>query len=201
MITSILSAVIIFAILIIVHETGHFLMAKKFHMKVTQYFVGFGQTLWSRRRGETEYGVKALPFGGFVKITGMTALEEVDPADEPRTYRQSTYGKKLSVVLAGITVNLIIFVVLVFMVLTFNGLPKNGTTFSSVDKGTPAAAAGIRDGDQIVAIDGKPVKSFNELVSALDAHEFGDRVTLTLRRGQESRDVTLTLSGDSRGEL
>src|SRR5437660_5114500 len=89
---SFLLGVIVFVIALLVsimlHELGHVVTAKKFHMKVTQFFVGFGQTLWSRMRGETEYGVKALPIGGFVKITGMTALEDVDPADEARSFRR-----------------------------------------------------------------------------------------------------------------
>ena len=87
---------------VMLHETGHFVTAKKFGMKVTRYFVGFGPTLWSTRRGETEYGIKALPLGGYCRIIGMTNLEEVDPEDEPRTYRQATTGKRLITVLAGI---------------------------------------------------------------------------------------------------
>ena len=82
--------IFIFALLfsIMLHEFGHFVTAKKFRMKVTQFFVGFGQTLWSVVRGETEYGVKVLPAGGYVKIVGMTALEDVDPEDEPRSFRR-----------------------------------------------------------------------------------------------------------------
>jgi membrane-associated protease RseP (regulator of RpoE activity) len=82
--------IFIFALLfsIMLHEAGHFATAKKFRMKVTQFFVGFGQTLWSTIRGETEYGIKAIPAGGFVKIVGMTALEDVDPADEARSFRR-----------------------------------------------------------------------------------------------------------------
>ena len=68
---------------VMLHETGHFVMAKKFGMKATRYFVGFGPTLWSTKRGETEYGIKAVPLGGFVKIIGMHSLNDVeDPADE-----------------------------------------------------------------------------------------------------------------------
>src|ERR1022692_879728 len=86
---------------IMLHEAGHFLTAKKFGMKVTQFFVGFGQTIWSTFRGETEYGVKALPLGGFVKITGMTALDEVDPADEPRSFRRQPGWRRIIVLAAG----------------------------------------------------------------------------------------------------
>src|ERR1700722_7499039 len=83
------------------HETGHFVTAKRFGMKCTQYFVGFGPTLWSFKRGETEYGVKAILAGGFVKIVGMTSLEEVDPQDEPRSFRRAPAWQRLIVLAAG----------------------------------------------------------------------------------------------------
>src|ERR1700704_5772849 len=86
---------------IMLHEAGHFFTAKKFGMKVTQFFVGFGQTIWSTTRGETEYGVKVLPLGGFVKITGMPALDDVDPADEPRSFRRQPGWQRIIVLSAG----------------------------------------------------------------------------------------------------
>ena len=86
---------------VMLHELGHFLTAKKFGMQVTQFFLGFGTTLWSFFRGETEYGVKALPFGGFVKITGMTRMEEIDVADEPRSFRQQPGWQRIIVLAAG----------------------------------------------------------------------------------------------------
>ncbi len=81
--------VVLMLVSIMIHEWGHFASARKFGMKATDFFVGFGPTLWSTKRGETEYGVKAIPAGGYVKIVGMTEAEEVDPADEARAfYRQ-----------------------------------------------------------------------------------------------------------------
>src|SRR5262245_21081303 len=96
------------SIMVMLHEAGHYIMAKRAGMKVTEYFLGFGPRLWSFRRGETEYGVKALPLGGYVRIVGMNNLEEVDPADEPRTFRGGTTRNRLVVILAGVTVNLIL---------------------------------------------------------------------------------------------
>ena len=95
--------VVIASIIVIVmmHELGHLLAAKRGGMKVTEYFVGFGPRLWSFRRGETEYGIKALPLGGYVKIPGMTNLEEVDPADECRVYREKPFHARLLVAVAG----------------------------------------------------------------------------------------------------
>ncbi len=87
--------------MVMLHELGHFATAKWSGMKVTEYFFGFGPRLWSIRRGETEYGVKAIPAGGYVRIVGMTMLEEVDPPDEARSYRQATFPRRLLVAVAG----------------------------------------------------------------------------------------------------
>ncbi len=109
--------IFIFALLfsIMLHEFGHFVTAKKFRMKVTQFFVGFGQTLWSTIRGETEYGVKAMPAGGFVKIVGMTALEDVDPADEVRSFRRQPGWQRMIVLAAGSFMHFLLAFVLLFI--------------------------------------------------------------------------------------
>ena len=116
---SFLIGVLIFIIALLVsvmmHEAGHFLTAKAFGMKATQFFVGFGTTLWSRKRGETEYGVKALPLGGFVKITGMTILDDVDPADEPRSFRAKPGWQRAIVLGAGSFMHFLIAFVLLFI--------------------------------------------------------------------------------------
>ena len=103
--TRTVAVVLAIIVMIMLHELGHFAMAKWAGMKVTEYFLGFGPKLWSVRRGETEYGVKAIPAGGYVKIPGMTNLEKVDPADEPRTYRQKPFWRRLSVAVAGSVVH------------------------------------------------------------------------------------------------
>ena len=107
-----------------VHELGHFLAAKHGGMKVTEYFVGFGPRLWSFRRGETEYGIKALPLGGYVKIPGMTNLEEVDPADEGRPYRDKPFGARLLVAVAGSAMHFLMAFVLLWALFTFVGVPN-----------------------------------------------------------------------------
>ena len=100
---------------VMLHETGHFVTAKKFGMKVTRYFVGFGPTIWSTWRGETEYGIKALPFGGFVKIVGMTSLDEVDdPEDEPRSFRRHPAWQRIIVLCAGSFMHFVLAFVLIF---------------------------------------------------------------------------------------
>ncbi|HEV7886316.1 MAG TPA: site-2 protease family protein, partial [Acidimicrobiales bacterium] len=114
---------VVFALIVMImlHELGHFLTAKWAGMKVTEYFLGFGPRLWSVRRGETEYGIKAIPLGGYVKIIGMSTMEEVAPEDEPRTYRAKGYWQRLSVAVAGSTVHFILAFALLWSLLVFVG--------------------------------------------------------------------------------
>ncbi len=156
--------VVIASIIVIVmlHELGHFVAAKRSGMKVTEYFVGFGPRIWSFRRGETEYGVKAFPLGGYVKIPGMTNLEEVDPADEERTYRQKPFGARMAVALAGSAVHFLVALVLLWCLLTFVGSPNaNQVELQGIGqvggRPGPAQLAGVRPGDIVVSVDGKIV--------------------------------------------
>src|SRR5216684_2247962 len=111
---------------VMLHETGHFVTAKKFGMKVTRYFVGFGPTLWSTRRGETEYGIKALPLGGFVKIIGMHSLDDVDdPADEPRSFRRHPAWQRIVVLCAGSFMHFVLAFVLIFCLALGIGIEKH----------------------------------------------------------------------------
>ncbi|GDX30797.1 hypothetical protein LBMAG14_12730 [Actinomycetes bacterium] len=108
-------------LMVMLHEAGHFIAARRSGMKASEFFVGFGPRLWSFSRGETEYGVKAIPAGGYVRIIGMSNLEEVDPADEPRSFRQGSYRNRFIVVMAGVTVNLLIAFLLFFIVIAGQG--------------------------------------------------------------------------------
>jgi membrane-associated protease RseP (regulator of RpoE activity) len=197
-------AALLFSIML--HEAGHFFTAKKFHMKVTQFFVGFGQTLWSRRKGETEYGVKALPVGGFVKITGMTALEDVDPADEPRSFRRQPGWQRAIVLAAGSFMHFALaFFLLIVLALGIGLASDNSTKIGSVssclpasatasasgtcrpgESPSPARAAGIRDNDKIIAIAGKRVRNWTQLGAAIRSQPVGKPVAITvLRDGQQ----------------
>ena len=108
-------------IAIFLHELGHFVTARWTGMKATQFFIGFGPRLWSFRRGETEYGVRALPLGAFVRIIGMNNMDEVPEADEARTYRQQSYPKRLLVISAGSIMHMLIAVLLLFAVYSIDG--------------------------------------------------------------------------------
>ena len=194
---------------IMLHEAGHFVTAKKFGMKVTQFFVGFGQTLWSRRKGETEYGVKAIPAGGFVKIVGMTELEDVDPADEPRSFRRQPGWQRIIVLAAGSFMHFVLAFVLLFALAIGIGLAGAGTSTAvgAIDTcvpssltsackpsnpASPAKRAGIRAGDKIIAVAGVPVRNWTQMGKVLRRQPAGKRIVVTVQRG--GRQLTLPAS-------
>jgi len=184
-------------VIVMVHELGHFLAAKHGRMKVTEYFLGFGPRLWSFRRGETEYGIKALPLGGYVKIPGMTNLEEVDPTDEARTYREQPFHARLLVAVAGSAMHFLMAFVLLWALLTFVGLPNANQVeiqgLSQVGNGPgPAQVAGLRPGDVVVSLDGRSVGGDSDaLISAIHDHP-GRPVTLVVDRNGADHTLVVT---------
>ena len=178
-------------IMVILHEAGHYVVAKRAGIKVTEFFVGFGPRLWSFRRGETEYGVKAILVGGYVRTVGMTNLEEVDPADEPRTFRRARYGDRLLLTLAGVTVNILLAFLLFFVVIAGQGRLATGpnTTVDTVEARSAADAAGLRGGDRIVGVEGQAIHSWNDLKAAIEARP---DLPTTLVVDRDGQPVTLT---------
>ncbi len=181
--------------IVMLHELGHFVTAKRAGMKVTEYFVGFGPRLWSVRRGETEYGVKAIPAGGYVRITGFTSVEDVAPEDESRAYRQQPFHQRIIVASAGSAMHfLIAFVLAVILVLGF-GRATNNYTVASVEHWpgveTPAALAGLKAGDTIVSIDGKSFSSPTTMTDIIK-RSTGKPLNLGVERGGKLIHLTAT---------
>ncbi len=184
--------IVILIAIVMLHELGHFATAKWAGMKVTEYFVGFGPRLWSIRRGETEYGVKAIPAGGYVRITGFTAMEEVPEEDEQRAYRQQPFYQRIAVASAGSVMHLLIAFVLAVIVVFAFGQPTNNVKVTSVEhwagKATPAVLAGLKAGDVIVSIDGK---TFNDPNAATDIIKRSTGKQLTLGVERDGRLINL----------
>ncbi len=198
---------------IALHEAGHMLTAKAFGMKVRRYYIGFGPKLFSFRRGETEYGLKAIPAGGFCDIAGMTALDEVTPDEAPRAMWRYPVWKRVVVLSAGSITHFIVgFIILYLMAITL-GLPNyserpivGGTDCAAASQDaktlklaacgsgdpSPAAAAGIREGDEIVAVNGQPVATWTELVGKVRDLR-GDNTFLVERDG-EQRTVSVDVA-------
>jgi regulator of sigma E protease len=142
-----------FAFLIIMHEAGHFTAAKAVGMRVERFFLFFPPKLWSIKRGETEYGVGAIPLGGYVRITGMNPEEELDPEVAPRAYCNQPVWKRIVVILAGPAMNLLIAFAIVWGLFLANGEAVPSRTVAAVQTSSPAAAA-LKPGDKIVSVDG-----------------------------------------------
>jgi membrane-associated protease RseP (regulator of RpoE activity) len=177
------------------HEFGHFATARATGMKATQFFIGFGPRIWSFQRGETEYGVRALPFGAFVRIIGMNNMDEVPPADEARTYRQKSYPRRMLVISAGSLMHLLIAIVLLFAVFATRGelVEGTGAEVGAVQSGGPAAAAGIESGDVLVTIGGSAIEDPDDLGETVRSHEPGDVVDVVLQRDGEELTVSARL--------
>jgi membrane-associated protease RseP (regulator of RpoE activity) len=196
------------------HEFGHFATAKKFGMKVTEFFVCIGPTIWSTVKGDTEYGVKALPVMGYVKIAGMTSMDEVDPADEPRTFRRHPGWQRLIVMFAGSFMHFVLAFVLLFVLAAGIGLDNTNTTqlgpispcvpasakafdtntCAPGDKPSPAKAAGLRAGDKVVSFDGKPVSTWTGLGTVIRDTPTGHPVPITVVRDGKTLTLHVTLA-------
>lgn len=188
--------IFIFAILLIVmvHESGHFLVAKLFGFKAPQFFVGFGPTVWSFKRGETEYGIKAIPAGGFVKIIGMNPYEEIPPEDEPRSYPNKPRWQRALLLVAGSATHWLMAFVALFITAMTIGFPTDrpSNQVLAIERETPAFEAGLEPGDRIVAVDGKETDSWGEVRTFIQAHP-EEQATFTVERDGDRVDLDATI--------
>jgi membrane-associated protease RseP (regulator of RpoE activity) len=184
---------------VFLHELGHFITARWTGMKATQFFLGIGPRLWSFRRGETEYGLRAVPVAAFVRIIGMSNIDEVPPQDEARTYRQQSYPKRMLVISAGSLMHIVIAILLLFSVFGTRGELRDvdGARVVALEKGGPAELAGVESDDIITGIDGTAVADPEELGEIVRTSQPGDPVTITVRRDGELRDIEASLGANT----
>jgi membrane-associated protease RseP (regulator of RpoE activity) len=175
-----IAAAVAILLFVTAHEAGHFFAAKATGMKATQFFFGFGPKIWSTQKGETEYGFKAIPLGGYVRIIGMNPLEEVAPEDLGRTYREKKFWEKSVVVLAGVGTNFLIAFVLVWSLVVANGVNEFIPVVTRVVADSPADKAGLVEGDLVVAIGDEPVSSWEDATGILG--EGPGSTTITVER-------------------
>ncbi|MCP4309454.1 MAG: RIP metalloprotease RseP [bacterium] len=171
--------------MVVIHEAGHFVMAKYFDMKATEAFFGFGPRLWSTTRGETEYGVKAIPLGGYVRIVGMNPFEDVPPEEEHRTYRGKPFWQKSIVVLAGIASHFVIAFILFYIVaVTWNSFEPSTTVDNTIEVlATDSGAAEpiplvLEADDSVISIDGVPLAA----VATITEKAPNDTLTVVVER-------------------
>ena len=170
---------------VMIHEFGHYLTAKRYGMKVSEFFLGFGTRIYSRQRGETEFGIKAIPAGGYCRIEGMTPGDVMPAGEENRAFYKASSGRKLIVLGAGSFLHFVIGYILLFTLFVGIGTTQALPVISEVIKGSAAQSAGIQVGDEITSINGKEVTDWYKDVSAI-RNSNGKELTLGINRnGQE----------------
>jgi membrane-associated protease RseP (regulator of RpoE activity) len=185
----ILAFVVALLLSVMVHEFGHYITARKYGMWVSEFFVGFGKRIWSVQRGETEFGVKAIPAGGYCKIEGMSPNDEMPLGQEDRAFYKASSGKKLVVLGAGSFLHFVLGFVLLFTLFAGIGTNQVLPVINEVVPNSAAQAAGIQVGDEIVSINGKRVTEWYKDVEVIRESK-GRELSLVLSRNGEEISVT-----------
>jgi len=212
----VLAFVVALLLSVMIHEAGHYLTARKFGMKVTEFFLGFGQKIWSTRRGETEFGIKAIPAGGYCRIVGMSSREELSEADQDRAFIKAGVGQRLIVLGAGSFLHFVIGFVLLLILFLSVGVTSVTSTVEKVSecipqkatevcsaKSTPSPAknVGILAGDKIIRVDGKSYKDWSDVVTVIRASA-GKELKITIERNGAPIEIAVTpASRDVNGKV
>ena len=180
----------IFALLfsVMVHEFGHYLTARRFGMRVSEFFLGFGKRLWSFRRGETEFGVKAIPAGGYCRIEGMTPDDQMPEGQGGRAFYRASSGKKLIVLGAGSFLHFILGYLLLFILLAGVGVNQVLPVIDKVTSNSAAADAGFKKGDEIIAINGDRSTDWQDQLEKIRNSQ-GRELTITIKRNGVEQEI------------
>ncbi|MEW5933294.1 MAG: M50 family metallopeptidase [Bacillota bacterium] len=181
-----LVAVLVLGLLVVVHEAGHFLAARRAGVKVHEFTIGFGPALYRRRFGDTYYALRLIPWGAGVRIAGM----EPGELDDPEGFARRPVRTRAGVILAGPLMNLLLAVVLFTLLFGVLGISRATLTVAQVLPGHPAEKAGLQPGDRIVEVDGRPVASWSQVAMAVQASP-GRPLILTVERDGTRRQVVV----------
>jgi len=193
---------------VMVHEAGHYLTAKHFHMKVTEFFLGFGKRIWSFQRGETEFGIKAIPAGGYCRISGMSVNEEMAEDEKHRAFYIASVPKRLIVLGAGSFLHFVLGFLILVVLLAGVGITSVTNQIGEVvpclitstapdaecqptDKPSAAKLAGLQAGDKIIAIDGKEYENWFDSVTKIRASA-NKEITLRILRNGQNLEIPIT---------
>lgn len=194
---TVIIAILVFGLLIFVHEFGHFIVAKLVGIRVEEFSIGMGPKAFSTQKGDTLYSIRFLPIGGYVKMTGEAVLEEENDLDQadPKRFNNKSVGQRASVILAGPLMNFILAIVLFALIFSFVGIPHRTTEISDVVPNSPAAEAGLRPGDQIVQIEGQEVKDWGEMVKIIQTQP-GKELSFIVKRNGKNFTIQITPQKD-----
>jgi regulator of sigma E protease len=188
---AVVSALIGLGILIVIHELGHFLVAKKSGVGVLTFSIGFGPKLFKRKIGETEYAVSAFPLGGYVKMVGEDPQDEVSSVDFHKSFSHQPLAKRVAIVAAGPVSNLLLAVVIFLWTFVTYGVPVSTTQIGGVTQNSPAAAAGLQKGDRVVGVGDQPIEKWEDLSRRIRESQ---GKPLHLRVMRDRREIEITVS-------
>ena len=195
---TVITALLVIAVIILVHELGHFLVAKKVDIEVHEFSLGFGTKLLAFKKGETQYSLRILPLGGYVRMAGM--VEEEEP--NPRGFAAKSPGQKMAVTFAGPAMNFILAILIFIYTFTFVGTPQvvNNAVVGDVIEGRPAYEAGLRSGDRITSVNGVEVATWDAFTEQIREVAPGKPMEITLeRKGQILELVVVPELDETRG--
>ena len=187
--SAVLSFILVIGVLILIHELGHFLVARRFGVKIEKFSVGFGPPIFSKTVGETEYRVSWIPLGGYVKMLGETDPEKVAPEDRPRSFAALSVSRRMGIAAAGPVANFLL-AILLFSAVYWTGFPVMEAVVGQVLPGSPAQAAGIMKGDRITTVDGVKIARWDDLRHMIE-HRGGQSVVIGILRGGQPLSFTL----------
>ncbi|KAA0257751.1 RIP metalloprotease RseP [Deferribacter autotrophicus] len=176
----IISAILVFGVLVFIHEFGHFIFAKLFGVKVLRFSIGFGPVIFAKKWGETEYALSLIPLGGYVKMYGENLEEGIDESDRDRAFLEKPVWHRFFIVFAGPLFNYLL-AIFVFALLFVAGVNEFLPVVGEVKKDMPAYSAGIKTGDKILEIDGRPIKYWDEMSQYIKG-KAGEKIVLKIER-------------------
>lgn len=184
---TILLTIIILGVMIIFHETGHFVVAKLADVHVMEFAIGMGPKVFSRKRGETAYSLRAIPIGGFVRMAG----EDPDDGDDPRGIDKKSAWQRIAIMAAGAMMNFVLAVLLFSIVVFFQGVPDNQAIIGEVFPDLPAQQVGIQAGDRILSINGIDIESWQDVTKAI---KNSPETVLQIKIARDNQTINLTVT-------
>jgi regulator of sigma E protease len=187
----IFSTAIVLGILIFVHELGHFLVAKRSGVTVLRFSLGFGPKIFSITRGGTEYRLSMIPLGGYVKMLGEDTEEELTEEQRQGAFSEQPVSKRMGIVFAGPASNFLLAILIYTFLFAFSGIPERAPEIGSVNPGTPAEQAGLQPGDRVLAINGKPIATWEDLSEGIEKQ---GQNPLALQIARDDKELTVTVT-------
>jgi regulator of sigma E protease len=200
-ISIILQVVVVFGLIVFVHELGHFLAAKWAGVGVERFSLGFGPKVVSKQVGETEYMISAVPLGGYVKMVGEEVGEEVEPRLQQISFSHKPVGKRFLIVFAGPSSNLLwAFIIFTLTFLSFGvTLPVDAPRIGGVQEGWPAQKAGIEAGDEVLSVSGTPVNTWEDMAKQIQLAQ-GKETVLSVKKKTTGQTVELSVTPELRDD-